>query len=183
MQTEALFVAGYVLALLVIAALLDVAARASHIHMHRAKTIGFHYREHIQSWECSEGTLLTHHSTDHGARLIRFRADAKRCNQCKLKELCTDSDEGRELVRPLDAWPHSEFARFQRAVSLSLVALAGLFCSIEVVRQSHPQFQAAFAGALVFCFLLGRRELNRLRAVKTVWSGSGQDLPGPQLGS
>jgi len=113
--------------------------------------------------------LLRHESTDHDARVIRFRADASRCNKCKLKELCTDSDDGRLLVRPLDAWPHSEFARFQRAVSLSLIALAGVFCSIEVVRQQHA-FQATFVGGLTFCFLIGRRELGRLRAVKTVWS-------------
>src|SRR5215831_6599868 len=101
MHSEAVFVAGYVFVLITIAMLLDLAARASHGHMHRVKTIGFRYREHIHSWECSEGALLRHESTDHDARVIHFRADAKRCNKCKLKGLCTDSDDGRLLVRPL----------------------------------------------------------------------------------
>ena len=43
--------------------------------------------------------------------------------RCPRKDACTDSDRGREIVRPLDPWPHSEAGRFHRAIALLMVAL------------------------------------------------------------
>ena len=46
----------------------------------------------------------------------------------RARRRCTDSDRGREIVRPLDPWPHSEAGRFHRGLALMLVALALLWC-------------------------------------------------------
>ena len=53
-----------------------------------------------------EGEHLWPHEFDHERRLMRYRAKAHVCNGCPRKADCTDSDEGREIVRPLDRWPH-----------------------------------------------------------------------------
>ena len=55
-----------------------------------------------------------------------------------MKADCTDSDEGREIVRALDPWPHSEAGRFHRGISLALLALAGLIVAIALVRNHAP---------------------------------------------
>lgn len=173
MHAEAWFVGGYAVALVLIALLLEWIARGSHQRIHQAKTIGFQYHHHLNAWQCSEGTYLRHHETDRHARVIRFRAEAKVCNGCHCKHKCTDSDEGRELVHPLDAWPHSEMARFQRALSLSLIVLACLFCAIEMARQQEAPARAVFACGLLTGVVLGRREGQRIRQIRTPGAAPG----------
>ncbi|HKO21944.1 MAG TPA: hypothetical protein VJX91_04760 [Candidatus Eisenbacteria bacterium] len=163
MVSEAWFVAGYALLLFLVAVLLEWIARGSHERIHRAKTVGFQYHGHLNAWQCSEGTFLRHAETDRHARIVRFRAEAKVCNGCRIKHHCTDSDEGRELIHPLDAWPRSEMARFQRALSLSLIVLAALFCAIEAVRQAGVPVRVFFLCGVSVGFVLARRELGRLK--------------------
>ena len=50
---------------------------------------------------------------------------------------CTDSDDGREIARPLDPWPHSEAGRFHRGIALVLVVLAGLMIARR--RRAEPR--------------------------------------------
>ena len=172
MNAEALFVAGYAAVLLLMAFVMDWAARASHETLHRTKTIGFTYHPHLNAWRCSEGTFLWHHETDEAARVVRFRGKAEICNACALKPVCTDSNTGRTLVRPLDSWPHSEMARFQRVLSFCLIVLAGVLSSVEIARQPVVSVKGAFAGSLLAVALLGVREWGRVRAVKTPWGGA-----------
>src|SRR5262245_47933443 len=106
-MTEALFVGGYAAALLVTAIVMEWIARASHERIHRLKTIGFRYHADLNAWQCSEGTFLWHQETDASARVVRYHAKAEICNACSLKSICTDANDGRTLVRPLDRWPHS----------------------------------------------------------------------------
>jgi hypothetical protein len=166
MVSEAWFIGGYVLLLLLVAVCLEWIARGSHVRIHRAKTVGFRYHDHLNAWQCSEGTYLRHAETDRHARVARFRAEAKVCNGCRIKERCTDSDDGRELIHPLDGWPRSEMARFQRALSLSLIVLASLFCAIETVRQSAPPLRSFFLCGLLVGMALARRELRRVRETR-----------------
>lgn len=164
---EAAFVAGYALFLVGVASVMGWAARHSHARVLRVKAIGFRYHQAFDAWQCSEGTYLWRVERDETARLVRYRAKAEMCNACALKASCTDSSDGRELLRPMDAWPHSEMARFQRAISLALIVLAGILVAVEAARQGDPRLQAAFLGATLPCFFLAKREMAGLRAVRT----------------
>ncbi len=76
----------------------------------------------------------------------------------------TDSDHGREVVRPLDPWPHSEAGRFHRVIALMLVALAGLILVVEMAR-NHSAPEAALVLGLLLPIALAARWLVRdLRA-------------------
>jgi hypothetical protein len=169
---EAWFIGGYVAFLLVVAATMAWAARHSHDRVLRVKAIGFRYHGSLDAWQCSEGTYLWRTDRDERTRLVRYRAKAEMCNACPIKSDCTDSTDGRELVRPMDAWPHSEMARFQRALSLALVLLAGVLALVEAARQADPWIQIPFIAALVFCGGLAWRGWAGLRAVRTALSSS-----------
>ena len=109
---------------------------SAHTHRRslRYRTAGFTYDDDHDHWECPEGEHLWPHEFDHERRLVRYRAKAHVCNGCPRKDACTDSDRGREIVRPLDPWPHSEAGRFHRGIALMLVALALLIVVAEGVR-------------------------------------------------
>jgi hypothetical protein len=96
--------------------------------------------------------------------LVRYRARAKVCNACPVKERCTDSDHGRELVRPLDPWPHSEAGRFHRVISLMLVVLAACVLLVEIARHHRPADAAALCALLALCVLVARFLFRDLRA-------------------
>ena len=95
---------------------------------------------------------------------MRYRAKAHICNGCPRKPACTDSDRGREIVRPLDPWPHSEAGRFHRVISLLMVALAALILVAEAVRHHAPSEATLIAGLLIAAALAGRWLLRDLRA-------------------
>ena len=170
-MSEVLFVGGYAALLLLVGAGLEWAARSSHERIHRTKTIGFRYHSHLNAWQCSEGTFLWHHETSHSARIVQYRAKAEICNACSRKAVCTDANDGRTLVRPLDRWPHSEMARFQRALSLSLMILATMLCVVEVARQGDATIRFAYGAGSIFSGWLAVREWRRLRGVRTVLFG------------
>jgi hypothetical protein len=75
---------------------------------------------------------------DHERRLIRYRGRPQICNYCPSKSDCTDSDEGREVVRAIDPWPHSEAGRFHRGISLAVTLIAGLILAAEAIRNHAP---------------------------------------------
>ena len=113
---------------------------SAHTHRRslRYRTAGFTYHEQHDHWECPEGEHLWPHEFDRERRLVRYRAKAHVCNGCPRKDACTDSDRGREIVRPLDPWPHSEAGRFHRGLSLMLVALALLVIVVGGRPQPRP---------------------------------------------
>ena len=84
--------------------------------------------------------------------------------RCPVKERCTDSDRGREIVRPLDPWPHSEAGRFHRVIALMLVVLAACVVLLEMVRHHRPAEAAALVTLLGVCVLAGRFLVHDLRA-------------------
>jgi hypothetical protein len=95
---------------------------------------------------------------------VRYRAKAPLCNACPRKTACTDSDRGREIVRPLDPWPHSEAGRFHRGIALLLVGLALLVLVVETARHHHIEEAALLAALLVIAALAARRLAHDLRA-------------------
>jgi hypothetical protein len=53
-----------------------------------------------------------------------------------MKEMCTASDDGREIEHCPSAWLQSELARFQRGISLTLLFLAELLLVIPIAQQT-----------------------------------------------
>jgi hypothetical protein len=164
MSVEALLAAGYATALLTAALVLEWLSAHTHRRSLRYRTAGFEYREEIDVRVCPEGEHLWPHEFDHHSRLVRYRARAHVCNRCPLKEQCTDSDSGREIVRPLDPWPHSEAGRFHRVIALMLVAVAALVLIVGLIRNHEPSELAALGGLLVVSALVTRLLARDLRA-------------------
>jgi hypothetical protein len=163
-STETLLAAGYALLLAVGAGALEWLSAHTHRRAMLWRTAGFAYDDQHDAWRCPEGQHLWPHEVDHERRLVRYRGKAHICNACHVKHACTDSDEGREVVRPLDPWPHSEAGRFHRGISLMLVVLALLVLAVAFVRNHHPEELALLASALVVCLLCGRWLLRDFRA-------------------
>ena len=129
---------GYAVFLLAAALGLDLLARHSHVRSERYRTAGFTYHHTHDAWICPENQILTRSETDHERRLVRYRARPQICNHCPTKFDCTDSDDGREVVRTMDPWPHSEAGRFHRSISLSVTLVAVLILAAELVRNHSP---------------------------------------------
>jgi hypothetical protein len=164
MSTEAVLAAGYALTLLASALVLEWLSAHTHRRSLRYRTAGFDYLDQHDAWTCPEGEYLWPHEYDAERRLVRYRAKAHVCNRCPAKARCTDSDEGREIVRPLDPWPHSEAGRFHRVISLMLVAVACLVVAVALARNHTPADAAALCALLAGCALVARlllRDLHR----------------------
>ena len=95
---------------------------------------------------------------------MRYRAKAHICNRCPLKAACTDSDQGREIVRPVDPWPHSEAGRFHRGLSLMLIALSLLVLVAVDTRHHDPAEATLLIGLLALALATGRWLLRDFRS-------------------
>jgi hypothetical protein len=164
MTPEVVLAAGYAGVLMAGAFVLEWLSAHTHRRSLRYRTAGFTYDEDLDHWQCPEGQHLWPHEFDHERRLVRYRAKAHVCNGCPRKAACTDSDRGREIVRPLDPWPHSEAGRFHRGIAVLLVGLALLILAVEGVRHHRPQEAALLAALLATGALAARRLMRDLRA-------------------
>jgi hypothetical protein len=164
MSAEVIFALGYAGLLLAVAFSLEWLAAHTHRRAQRFRTAGFMYDGARDFWICPEGEHLWPQRIDHERRLMRYRARAHVCNACVVKERCTDSDTGREVVRPLDPWPHSEAGRFHRIIALLLVVLAALILLVAAVRHHRLDDVAALGAVFVTALLAGRWLLRDLRA-------------------
>ena len=142
---EVFLMTGYAAFLLVAALTLDFLARHSHARSERYRTAGFTYHHTHDAWICPEDQILTRSEVDHERRLVRYRGRAQICNHCPTKADCTDSDEGREVVRAMDPWPHSEAGRFHRGISLSVSLIAAVILAAELVR-NHSLMEILILG-------------------------------------
>jgi hypothetical protein len=136
-HSETVLVAGYAVFLLVAAAALDALARHTHHCSEHFRTAGFTYHREHDHWVCPEDQVLWPQEYDAQLRLVRYRGKPQICNACPAKHRCTSSDLGREMIRPLDPWPHSEAGRFHRVLALVLVVLAAVITAVELVRHHH----------------------------------------------
>jgi hypothetical protein len=162
-SAEVLLAAGYAGFLTCGAFMLEWLSAHTHRRALRFRTAGFAYDDVHDHWRCPEGEYLWPHEFDHERRLVRYRARAHVCNSCPSKPRCTDSDRGREIVRPLDPWPHSEAGRFHRVLALLLVALGALILVVELARHHGPTEAALLIGLLVPVAVAGRWLLRDLR--------------------
>jgi hypothetical protein len=164
MNAEVVLAAGYAAALVCGAFVLEWLSAHTHRRALRYRTAGFSYDDTHDHWICPEGEHLWPHEFDHERRLVRYRAKAHICNGCPVKAACTDSDNGREVVRPLDPWPHSEAGRFHRIIALVMVGLATLILVAEGVRHHRPEEAAVLLAAIGMAALSARWLARDLRA-------------------
>jgi hypothetical protein len=163
-NAEVVFALVYAASLVAAAFGLEWLSAHTHRRALRFRTAGFTYHDAHDYWLCPEGEHLWRHELDRELRLVRYRARAHVCNACPAKGRCTDSDEGREIVRSLDPWPHSEAGRFHRVLALTMIGLAALILVVEAVR-NHRLLDVAALGGVLGCVLLAARWLVRdLRA-------------------
>lgn len=163
MSVEPLLAVGYAVFLTAGAFALEWLSAHTHRRALRYRTAGFSYDAEHDHWRCPEGEHLWPHAFDAELRLVRYRARAHVCNACPSKPRCTDSDRGREIVRPLDPWPHSEAGRFHRVIALLLVVLAGLILVAELARHHSAPETALLLAVLVAAALAARWLLRDLR--------------------
>jgi hypothetical protein len=163
-SAEVLLAAGYAMVLVVGAFALEWLSAHTHRRALRYRTAGFAYDATHDHWRCPEDQHLWPHEFDAERRLVRYRARAHVCNACPRKADCTDSEHGREIVRPVDTWPHSEAGRFHRAISILLVVLGVLVLVLEAARHHAPAEAALLAGLLAVAALAARLLLRDLRA-------------------
>jgi hypothetical protein len=162
-SAEVLLAVGYATFLTGAAFALEWLSAHTHRRALRFRTAGFTYVEAHDHWVCPEGEQLWPHEFDREKRLVRYRARPHICNACVVKHRCTDSDHGREVVRPLDPWPHSEAGRFHRVIALTMVALAAVVIVAEAARHHSPTEAALLLGLLVPVALAARWLLRDLR--------------------
>ena len=160
MSVETLLAAGYTGFLIAGAFCLEWLSAHTHRRALRFRTAGFRYERDHDVWHCPEGEQLWPREFDRELRLVRYRARAHVCNACRVKERCTDSNDGREIVRPLDPWPHSEAGRFHRVIALLLVCLGTLILVVELARH-HSLPDAGLVGSLLLTAVLAARWLGR----------------------
>jgi hypothetical protein len=160
MSPEVALAAAYAGILVSVAFLLEWLSAHTHRRALRFRTAGFSYDETHDYWICPEGEQLWPHEFDRERRLVRYRARAHVCNACPSKGRCTDSDHGREVVRSLDPWPHSEAGRFHRVVALLMIALAALILVVVLARH-HTLAEASLLLLLLVVTALAGRWLLR----------------------
>ena len=167
LATESILAAGYGLFLVACALGLDALARNSHRRSDRYRTAGFTYREELDAWECPDGQALHRIETDLRMRVARYRGRAHVCNACRLKDLCTDSDDGREVTRPLDPWPHSEVGRFHRGIAVAMVGAGAAVIGAGAALNHRGVDLVVLGAALVLSIVVGLHLLADFRAAPT----------------
>jgi hypothetical protein len=164
MSAEAVLAAVYAGMLTLIAFSIEWLSAHTHRRALRYRTAGFTYNPDHDHWLCPTGEQLWPHEFDRELRLVRYRARPAVCNVCHLKESCTDSNDGREIVRPLDPWPHSEAGRFHRVITLMLVVLALLVLMAALARNHDPAEVGVLVGLAALTLLAARWLARDLRS-------------------
>jgi len=179
--TESLLAAGYGLFLALVALGLDALAHHSHRRSELYRTAGFAFHEQIDAWECPEGERLHRIETDVGQRLARYRARGHVCNACPRKSDCTDSDDGREITRMLDPWPHSEAGRFHRGLAVAIVCFGFLVIAAAAALHHGPADLAVLGAALLIDTLVALYLWTDLRTTPSgfPWADGEQSGPAP----
>jgi len=144
-SVEAMLAAGYAIFLAVTATVLDLIARYANRRSQSLPTTGFTYHQKLDLWICPVGQYLHRTHSHDERRVFRYRADARACNECVVKHLCTNSDKGRVIEHQPDSWLQSSLRQFHRGLSLTLLVLAFLIVTVEEFRQKGLPVQIALA--------------------------------------
>ena len=146
---------GYAAFLAATAALLEWMAGHAHRRSQSYRLRGFTFHQHLDAWECPNGEYLHRTRTESTLPAARYRARAEGCNACPRKTFCTDSDQGREIVREAGDWIDTEVGRFHRGLSLALLALDAFILVVAWARHHRPAESALLAPAVAGVIVLG----------------------------
>ncbi|MEV0133310.1 hypothetical protein AB0H83_33210 [Dactylosporangium sp. NPDC050688] len=124
---EVWLAAGYCLAVVGLAHVIDALARRAAAISEGGAGGGFRYHRDHDAWRCPQDQWLWPQSFDSEHRVMRYRASPSICNACPVKHTCTTSSSGREVQRAVDSWPASEAARFHRGIACAVVLLGLLW--------------------------------------------------------
>ena len=114
--------AGYAAALIAGAFVLEWLSAHTHRRALRFRTAGFTYDDDARPLGLPGGRApVAARVRPRAAARALPRARRTSATAARARRHCTDSDRGREIVRPLDPWPHSEAGRFHRVIALLLV--------------------------------------------------------------
>lgn len=164
MEPEVILATGYAIALIVAAGVLEWLSRHANRRSRAFRTGGFTYEKHHDYWVCQQGEQLWPAEFDREKRLVRYRARSSACQACAIRHLCTDSDQGREVTRAIDPWPHSEAGRFHRGIAVTVAGLSLFVLVIELARNHAPADLAllvpVFAGSGYATWWLARDLLH-----------------------
>ena len=158
-RAEVLFVSGYAVFLVLIAGVLELAARFSHRRAQSTHIVGFTYHHRLDVWRCPNNQLL-HRARITERGIVRYQAPAHQCNSCPIKDRCTDSDEGRVIEHRADSWFQSSLYSFHRAISISLFLLADLMLILEIIRNRETSVQIMLALGFLCISATGMRLLS-----------------------
>lgn len=150
---DAWLAAGYSIALVGLAYVIDALARRAASVSEGGMSGGFTYHQDHDAWKCPEDQWLWPQSFDPDNRVMRYRGTPSICNSCPVKETCTSSHSGREMQRPVDSWPASEAARFHRGIACAVVLL-GLVWPLAVATTSPGRTALLVLGVGVLAALL-----------------------------
>jgi hypothetical protein len=172
---EVWLASGYALFLGGVAAGLELLARHTHRRAERYHTVGFHYLGHLDVWECPTGQHLHRTKSYPEHRVAHYRAPAHTCNACGIKNRCTDSEHGREIVQTSHLWLETEIGRFHRGVSMALLLLAQFILVIEFIRYSSADDRWVLGSILAPVAVGWTRMLTRFRAKAVTGSEYGRN--------
>jgi hypothetical protein len=152
---EFLLTLGYAIALAGIAILLEWIGKHAHQRSLGLATTGFTYHPDRDIWRCPQDQHLFPIFSDSAKGLVVYRAPATACNSCKSKAACTDSNHGRELERAPRHGTDYGMRRFHHAVSITLLVLASVILSIELLRSGcrYEQLSLGFV-LMIFCGII-----------------------------
>lgn len=154
---EFVLMLGYAVSLAFIALLLEWAARRAHRRSLGVSTAGFTYHPERDVWRCPQDHHLFPILSDSAKGVVIYRAPASACNSCNSKAACTDSDHGRQIERRDLKGVEFGMQRFHRAVSLTLLVLASLILTVELLRASGLYPRIALTSVLIlFCLIVQR---------------------------
>ncbi|HET9139236.1 hypothetical protein [Actinophytocola sp.] len=160
---EVWLAAGYCVALVGLAHVIDALARRAASVSEGGMAGGFVYHKDHDAWQCPQDQWLWPQSFDAQNRVMRYRGTPSVCNACPVKDSCTASGSGREIQRAVDSWPASEAARFHRGIACAVVVL-GLVWPLGIALTSPgPDALLVLAVAVVVALLLSVPLWSHLR--------------------
>lgn len=161
--SEAWMAAGYSIALVGLAYVIESLARRAASVSEGGITGGFTYHSDHDAWKCPEDQWLWPQSFDPDNRVMRYRGTPSICNSCPVRDSCTTSHSGREVQRAVDSWPASEAARFHRSIACTVVLLGLVWPLAVALSGPGPDALLVLGAAVVGALLLSLPLWSHLR--------------------